>query len=548
MKRPKLPGLPGRRKQSSGDADESRAPAEGNPAEDEAAAEQPVKDWTPPTAVSPTQPEPGSDAGTPAGGMPTGEEPATAEQPAVAAGDATPDAEPPTGAGDDAEQVSGKRRLPKPSTPSMPRPKPPSEWSDTGLRVGALLFVLLLAGGAGLAGYLIGDGDEVTLDAPRPAPAVVIEEAPAPEEAEEIGFPAFATRNTTRVSGQDPIADAAAVALASFPTGGGVSGPDAVVLAPADDPLAAIAASSLAAESIEAPVLLGQEGSIPGFTAQALQTLAPSGIKRADGAQVIAVGDVEAPSGVEVLRVEGSNTPELAKAIDRQRARLSGLQDPPHILIASLDRPEYAMPAAAWAARSGDPILFAGQNVPKATLDVLERHPEALVYVLGPEEAVGEKAFDKLREVAGRAIRIEGDDPVSSAVAFARFSDGRFGWNINFPGHGFAIASTERPADAAAAAPLATAGKPGPLLVTDSAAELPGPLRSFLLDNKPGYEDDPTQAVYNHVWLIGGPEAISVDAQSQIEELVKLEQVSSGRGRPEFAEPVEPEAEADTQP
>ena len=43
------------------------------------------------------------------------------------------------------------------------------------------------------------------------------------------------------------------------------------------------------------------------------------------------------------------------------------------------------MPAAAWAARSGDPVLFTGRNqVPSATLAALRRHAAATVYVLGP--------------------------------------------------------------------------------------------------------------------------------------------------------------------
>ena len=37
-------------------------------------------------------------------------------------------------------------------------------------------------------------------------------------DAEELGYPAFATNNTTRVGGADPAANAAGVALAAFPS------------------------------------------------------------------------------------------------------------------------------------------------------------------------------------------------------------------------------------------------------------------------------------------------------------------------------------------
>ena len=41
--------------------------------------------------------------------------------------------------------------------------------------------------------------------------------APRPQAAQGLGFPAIATKNTTRVGGADPVADAAAVAQAVFP-------------------------------------------------------------------------------------------------------------------------------------------------------------------------------------------------------------------------------------------------------------------------------------------------------------------------------------------
>jgi hypothetical protein len=61
------------------------------------------------------------------------------------------------------------------------------------------------------------------------------------------------------------------------------------------------------------------------------------------------------------------------------------------------------------------------------------------------------------------------------------------------------LANSARPLDAVAAATLSASGKWGPLLVTDTADALPADLRSFLLDIKPGYEEDPTRAVYNHI-------------------------------------------------
>ena len=196
------------------------------------------------------------------------------------------------------------------------------------------------------------------------------------------------------------------------------------------------------------------------------------------------------------------------------------------------------MPAAAWAARSGDPVLFAGRDrVPKETVAALRRHDGVPVYVLGPEEAIGAKALKKIERVAPGAVRIGERGAVENAIAFARFSSGSFGWNINDPGHGLVLASSERPLDAAAAAPLSGSGTWGPLLLSDDARRLPEALREYLLDLKPGYADDPTRAVYNHVWVIGDPTALSVEMQSQIDELAEVAPVTSGTGEPSLGPP-----------
>ena len=90
---------------------------------------------------------------------------------------------------------------------------------------------------------------------PAPAPSIVVHEQQAPAT-QDLGFPAFATKNTTRVAGPDPVADAAGVALAAFPSSGGVEGPAAVSLVEDDDWASGIAAASLAAQPIRAPILL----------------------------------------------------------------------------------------------------------------------------------------------------------------------------------------------------------------------------------------------------------------------------------------------------
>jgi ell wall binding domain 2 (CWB2) len=415
----------------------------------------------------------------------------------------------------------------------------------------AAIAAALALGAVAVAGYgVVADDDE---DDPAPtssaAPEVVVQEVPRPEATEDLGFPAFATTNTTRVAGADPVANAAAVALAVYPSAGGVPGPSAVALVDGADWPAGIAAASLMADPIGAPILLTEGGDVPELTADAIEALAPAGSSETDDRQAFLIGAAGRPDGLSTLDVEGANPAELAAELARLRARLAG-GDPQHVLIASADEPAFAMPAAAWAARSGDPVLFVGRNsAPAATLDALRGYEGAPVYVLGPESAISADAMGQIRKVAPDAQRVGADEPIASAIAFARYADGTFGWNINDPGHGLVLANADRPLDAAAAAPLSASGSWGPLLITDDAAGVPAQLRGYLLDLKPGYEDDPTRAVYNHAWLIGDTSALDVSFQAQVDELVALAPIRSGSGGAQLAPPPgasEPERGADS--
>ena len=55
--------------------------------------------------------------------------------------------------------------------------------------------------------------------------------------------------------------------------------------------------------------------------------------------------------------------------------------------------------------------------------------------------------------------------------------------------------------------------------------------------------DDPTRAVYNHVWLIGDQTTISVGFQAQVDDLAEVAQVRSGTGA--GVEPPSTAAESD---
>jgi ell wall binding domain 2 (CWB2) len=345
-----------------------------------------------------------------------------------------------------------------------------------------------------------------------------------------LGYPLVATRNTTRISGSNPTDDAAAAALATHPPAPEAAKLEAVTLVPDDGWQAGIAASVLAGPPLRFPVLVSQHGAVPDSTVQALAQLDPKGGGPSGDVQAYAADAASVPSGLKSQDLNGDSPAEVANSIDQLRQRLTK-QEPQHILLVSSDQAGYAMPAAAWAARSGDPVLFTGRNqVPSATLAALRRHAASSVYVLGPESVISKDVVQQVGRVSATVQRVGATGAVQNALLFARYSDGSFGWNINDPGHGLELANADRPLDAAAAASLASSGKWGPLLITETADALSPELRSFLLDIKPGYETDPTRAVYNHIWLMGDATAIGGQVQAEVDELAELAPIGEGAG------------------
>ncbi|HEX3737861.1 MAG TPA: cell wall-binding repeat-containing protein [Solirubrobacterales bacterium] len=345
--------------------------------------------------------------------------------------------------------------------------------------------------------------------------------------AEELGFPSFATSNTTRIGGPDPVSNAAATALAVFPATDAKQRPVAVALVGKEDWAGAIAAGVLMAEPVKAPLLYGEPEGIPDATSAALTALQPRGGAASDGDAILAIGDVQVPSGMSAAKVAAGDAATEAAAIARLRDRLAG-SPPQAILLASSSEPAFATPAAAYAARSGDPVLFTeAEALPQATLAALRRDKGVPVYALGPGSAISEKVLKEVGKLGDKVTRISGADPVATAIAFARYGGDKFGWHVSDPGHGFVLARADAPLEAAAAAPLSASGTWGPLLLTDSADTLPSELRGYFLDVKPGYTTDPTRAFYNHVWIVGDVGQISVGQQAEVNEVAELAKIGA---------------------
>ena len=162
-------------------------------------------------------------------------------------------------------------------------------------------------------------------------------------------------------------------------------------------------------------------------------------------------------------------------------------------MIASADDPAYAMPAAGWAAESGDPVLFVNSSgIPAATASALQSDQMPHIYVLGPPSVIPNTILTQLQKY-GTVARVGAQDPAANSVAFAVYRDppcpfgqacvhvpGSFGWAMRSPGHGYTLLNASRPLDAAASAPLSASGSYGPQLLLDSPS-VASPVGSELL-------------------------------------------------------------------
>ncbi len=397
-----------------------------------------------------------------------------------------------------------KAEPPEPMPAAARAPKPPRQPKPLTPKLLALLVVVAV--GFIVAAILGGTGGKDEAGSKDEAPAVAQTDAGTGSSAGELGFPAVATNNTTRVGGSEPAAIAAAVALAVYPSTTDSQRPNSVTLVDGADWAGAIAAAALMAPPVRSPILFTDGGAQSAATKEALALLQPN---RTD--------EISAGPGAAAAAEAATLRDKLAP------------KPPAHIVIAPEDAPEFAMPAAAWAARSGDPVLFAaGDDLPAPTVAYLEKHTKAPIYLLGPDSVLSSELLREAEKIGGSATRVSGEDPVANAIALARFGQDGFGWNINDPGHGFVLSREDAPLNAAAAAALSGSGTWGPLLLTDSADTLPAEVRDYFLDVKPGYTDNPTRAFYNHVWVIGDQEAIDVTQQAEVNELAELEKIGSG--------------------
>ena len=347
------------------------------------------------------------------------------------------------------------------------------------------------------------------------------------------GAVSLSTRNTTRVGGSEPAADAAAVARAVYPGLTSESRPALVVVVNEQNWTASLAAAVLASAPASAPLLFSDGNTLPQVSLESLEALRPGGLPALGGSQVLEIATTAPlPRGLLVRRLSAAGRPPAAAAaVEHQLADADGGSDPKQVIVMSSEAPRaLQMPAAGLAAESGAPILLvSAAKVPGATADVLAalHHPD--IYVIDPsllQSATLSKLgrFGRVTSIGPSAA--EGSSATPNSIAVSRFTDGTFGWGVKEPGHGLVFANATRPLDAPAAALLSASGDFGPLLLLEGAGAIPPALSSYLGDIQPAYttapQFQPVRGVYNHGWLIGDEQAISSVVQAEIDSLLEI--------------------------
>ena len=244
---------------------------------------------------------------------------------------------------------------------------------------------------------------------------------------------------------------------------------------------------------------------------------------------MIALG-VEPGEGEETIA--GNDPATVAAAVDERLAGAVGSASPSVLVVGADADYRWALPAGAYSARTGTPILFVTkEGVPPATATALGRRGgRAHIFVLGPAGSVSSGAFDQLKQY-GQVTRIEGGDYFENSVRFAEFRDGRddFGWGHTGRGPrqwsvvNTILVSAERWQDGVMAAHLSHRGKSGPLIFTGR-DRLPAVVDSYLWRQRPAFANTPAEGPFNHVWVVGSFDRISYNVQAWADYSQEIEQ------------------------
>ncbi len=368
-----------------------------------------------------------------------------------------------------------------------------------------------------------------------PVGAAQLTPTPLPENALVTGF-------TTRYAGQNVYEVAVTLAQATFPATRHANQPGAIILARPDRKEELMTAVSIIHHPIDAPILFVDQDRLPAETQAVLERFHPEGVAFDRKVQVIVVGsisdrviqEVEA-LGLKVRHIRGGqdDPASLAAAVDDYRASIHA-DHPDTVVVASLDQPDFALPALSFVAHMPTGFAFVTRDsIPEATRGLLSRRfGPTFMYLMGPESAISEGVARELARY-GHVQRLAAPDPYALSVYFAGYRDsgqdfgywiGRkardFGWGIAESGHNFTFVNPDHWAEGLAATVLSHRGKHGPILLVQQDT-VPEPVRRYLAETVRPRPADPRDQLFNHGSIVGSTEAISSRLQGELDGLLQ---------------------------
>jgi hypothetical protein len=340
--------------------------------------------------------------------------------------------------------------------------------------------------------------------------------------------PSVATgRTVVRIPGNSPadVASAGLLAVYADPA----HQPRGLVLTPEDDWRQAAVAAQFAADPLDGAVLPTAGAYLQAGPLDLVRRLTPTGFPRAQGLQALLLGragdDVLSPlqaRGLHLTEIGAKDAAELALKLVPFRGGWAHVYSD-EVVIASSQARDYALPAAAWSAYSGDSLAFVTRrSVPNSTRQLLVqrqklRLQKPTMYVIGPPDAISDGVIRELRAY-GSVKRVAGTTPVTTAIALARYKDPKtgFGWGLKHGPASVSVINRHRWGDVFGVIALAGAGPQAALLLTDNAASAPPEVIRYLRQLR---TSGPSQA-----FVVGSEDAV---APAQFTE---LDRALSGAG------------------
>ncbi|GAB6930275.1 hypothetical protein JCM10914A_42580 [Paenibacillus sp. JCM 10914] len=343
----------------------------------------------------------------------------------------------------------------------------------------------------------------------------------------DVAVPWSATKNTVRLNTSNPVRAAILTSKTLWPSDNAHSRPDCVILVDSRSWAIAAASTDLLQHTL-GPLLYVEEEGIPRETLEELRRLKPKGSQNNKGIDIITVGPISDAvkkdlSGLDykVDAITAEDPARAAAAIDEYSIAVTGTVSS-SVIIGSLDRAEYTLPAISWISHNPEALLYvSAHEIPTATVEALEkRQGRANIYILGPEKVVSADVEKMLRPY-GNVKRISAEDPYDNAIQFAQYHDADtdFGWGMQSAGYSFSFSTPDAPALSIAAAPLSHMGQHAPLLFTERDG-VPRALTKYVDAIQQQHLHSKTDAPVSHAWIIGDEQTITSRIQTELDRML----------------------------